>query len=71
PSGRALPVNVDGAIAALLVDMQLPPELANTFFMIARVPGLVAHVHEEKTRQRPMRAIHPTDHSYDGPPPDA
>lgn len=66
-SGRSLPVNVDGAIAALLVDMQLPPELANTFFMIARVPGLVAHIHEEKTRQRPMRAIHPTDHSYDGP----
>ncbi|MBZ0284752.1 MAG: citryl-CoA lyase [Anaerolineae bacterium] len=66
-SGRRLPVNVDGAIAALLIDMKLPPELANTFFMMARLPGLVAQVHEEKTRQRPMRAIHPTDHEYDGP----
>ncbi len=68
-SGRKLPVNVDGAIAALLVDLEIPPELANTFFIMARVPGLVAHVHEEKTRQRPMRVIHPTDHTYDGPEP--
>ena len=67
--GRALPANVDGAIAALLIDLKLPPELANTFFMIARLPGLAAHVHEEKTRERPMRRIHPSDHDYDGPPP--
>ena len=65
-SGKRLPVNVDGAIAALLVDMKLPPELANTFFMMARLPGLVAQVHEEKTRERPMRSIHPSDHDYDG-----
>ena len=65
-SGKRLPVNVDGAIAALLIDMQLPPELANTFFMMARLPGLVAQVHEEKSRERPMRSIHPTDHDYDG-----
>jgi succinyl-CoA synthetase alpha subunit len=68
-SGRKLPINVDGAIAALLIDLDLPPELANTFFMIARVPGLVAHIHEEKTRQRPMRVIDPIDHTYDGPEP--
>lgn len=68
-TGRRLPVNVDGAIAALLTDMGLPAELANAFFIMARVPGLVAHIHEEQTRQRPMRRIHPTDHSYDGPQP--
>ncbi|MBN1287844.1 MAG: citryl-CoA lyase [Anaerolineae bacterium] len=67
-SGRALPVNVDGAIAALLVDLGLPPALANAFFIMARVPGLVAHVYEEQTRERPMRRIHPSDHDYDGPP---
>jgi succinyl-CoA synthetase alpha subunit len=65
--GRALPINVDGAMAAVLLDIGIPPELGNTFFMIARVPGLVAHVYEEATRQRPMRQIHPTDHDYDGP----
>jgi citrate synthase len=68
-SGKTLPINVDGAIAALLVDLDIPRELANAFFFMARIPGLVAHVYEEQTRERPMRRIHPTDHSYDGPGP--
>ena len=66
--GKTLPINVDGAIAALLLDLQVPRALANAFFIMARVPGLVAHVYEEQTGQRPMRRIHPTDHTYDGPP---
>jgi hypothetical protein len=28
----------------------------------------VAHVHEEKTRMKPMRKIDPEDFEYDGPP---
>lgn len=67
--GRRLPLNVDGALAALLVDLGFPPELGNAFFIIARVTGLAAHAHEEMSRQRPMRRIHPTDHGYDGPAP--
>ncbi|HEX9653933.1 MAG TPA: citryl-CoA lyase [bacterium] len=66
-SGRRLPINVDGAIAAVLCELDFSPELANAFFMIARLPGLVAHVHEEHQRQKPMRAIDPKDHEYDGP----
>jgi citrate synthase len=66
--GKPLPINVDGAIAAILVDLEVPQELANAFFIISRVPGLVAHFHEEVSRERAMRRIHPTDHSYDGPP---
>lgn len=66
--GRPLPINVDGAIAALLCELGIPAEIGNAFFIIARVPGLVAHVHEEKTRMRPMRKIHPADFEYDGPP---
>ena len=65
--GKKLPLNVDGAIAALLCEMDFDPILANAFFMIARVPGLVAHIYEEKTRYKPMRKIHPTDVEYDGP----
>jgi citrate synthase len=68
-SGKDLPINVDGAIAALLIDLEMPRELANAFFIMARVPGLVAHIHEEQTRERPMRRIHPSDHAYDGPAP--
>ncbi|MGQ9470490.1 MAG: citryl-CoA lyase [Candidatus Aminicenantales bacterium] len=65
--GKKLPVNVDGAIAALLCELGFPPELGNAFFIMARVPGLVAHVYEEKTRMKPMRKIHPEDFEYDGP----
>jgi citrate synthase len=66
-SGKKLPVNVDGAIAAALCDLGMPPELGNAFFMIARLPGLVAHVWEEKTRMRPMRRYNPYQYEYDGP----
>lgn len=65
--GKKLPINVDGAIAALLCELDFDPILANAFFMIARVPGLVAHIYEENTRYKPMRKIHPTDVEYDGP----
>ena len=65
--GKILPINVDGAIAALLCELDFDPVFANAFFMIARVPGLVAHIYEEKTRYKPMRKIHPTDVEYDGP----
>lgn len=66
-TGKNLPLNVDGAIAALLCEMDFDPILANAFFMIARVPGIAAHIYEEKTRFKPMRKIHPTDVEYDGP----
>jgi len=66
-AGRKLPLNVDGAIAAVLVDLGIASALANAFFMIARLPGLVAHAHEEKTRQRPMRRIDTSAVTYDGP----
>lgn len=65
-TGRDLPINVDGAIAALLLEMGIAPELANSFFIMARVPGLVAHIHEEKTIQKPMRRIDPVNHVYTG-----
>ena len=66
-SGKSLPINVDGAIAALLCELGFSPEVGNAFFIIARVPGLVAHIQEEKTRMRPMRKIHPQNYEYDGP----
>ena len=67
-SGKRLPINVDGAIAALLCEMDFPPELANAFFIMARIPGLVAHVYEEQTRMKPMRHINSKNHEYDGIP---
>jgi citrate synthase len=65
--GRDLPLNVDGAIAAVLCELDFPPEMGNGFFAIARSVGLTAHVFDEITAQRPMRRISPTAHDYDGP----
>lgn len=65
--GKPLPINVDGAIGAILADLGLDPKVFNGIFMIARTPGLVAHVVEEQTREKPMRRIDPVNHAYDGP----
>ena len=66
-TGKPLPINVDGAIGAILADLGLDPKVFNGIFMIARTPGLVAHVVEEQTREKPMRLIDPVNHAYDGP----
>jgi citrate synthase len=68
-SGKSLPINVDGAMAAILADLGFEPEVMNGIFMIARTPGLVAHVREEQTRMKPMRKVTAGGHAYDGPPP--
>jgi len=70
-AGKRIPLNVDGAMGAVLAELGFDPSVMNGLFMIARTSGLVAHVLEEKTRMRPMRKIDPVAHSYDGPHPDA
>ncbi len=42
-SGKSLPVNIDGAIAAVFCGFGLAPELGIAIFIIARAPGLSAH----------------------------
>jgi citrate synthase len=70
-TGRAdderLPINVDGAIAAVSADIGLDPAVGNALFIISRVPGLIAQAHEERTRERRMRQIDATAAEYDGP----
>ena len=62
-----MPVNIDGAIAAVCGDIGIPPAVANALFVISRVPGIAAHAREEIERNTPMRQIDPKDHVYDGP----
>jgi citrate synthase len=67
PHGERLPINIDGAIAALCGDIGIPPSVADALFIISRVPGIAAHAEEERQREQPMRQIDPKDHRYDGP----
>lgn len=66
-SGKKLPINVDGAIAAVISDMGFDWQLGKAFFIISRVVGLVAHVYEEKKTQKPMRKLGDTNCKYTGP----
>ena len=66
-AGKDLPINVDGAMAAVLCEMGFPPALGNVFFMIGRGAGLAAQAYEEMTTQKPMRRIDFPAAQYDGP----
>jgi citrate synthase len=46
---RRLPLNVTGAVAAILLEMGIPWQLHRGFSLISRTAGLVAHVGEEAT----------------------
>ena len=62
-----LPVNIDGAIAAVCGDLGIPPTVANALFIISRVPG------HRGAGARGDRALHadapdrPEGPPYDGP----
>ncbi len=64
--GKNLPINIDGAIAAILCEIDFPPTLANALFYIARLTGILAHVNEERESMPPMRRIDPVNHGYSG-----
>jgi citrate synthase len=65
--GKRLPMNVDGAIAGLICDLNIDPALGKAFFIIGRTPGYVAHAHEQMTKERPFKAPDPKDITYTGP----
>ena len=66
-TGKKLPINVDGAIAAISSDMEFDWRLGKGFFVLGRVAGLTAQVYEEQTRWKPMRKMFSVDAIYDGP----
>jgi citrate synthase len=64
---KPLPINIDGALAAVLHDMGFTPAFGRLVFIIGRVAGLSAEVAEELAREKPMRIKIPVE--YDGTPP--
>lgn len=66
---KPLPMNIDGALAAVLHDLGFSPPAGRFIFIIGRVAGLTAEIAEEYLRERPMRIKF--DVQYDGTPPRA
>jgi len=65
-SSKPLPLNVDGAMAAILLDMGFPWQVTKGIFIIARVPGLVAHIFEEITNSIGLRRLESEETEYIG-----
>ena len=66
-SSKKLPINVDGAMGAIISDMGFDWRIAKGFFIIGRVPGLVAHIYEEMTSKNGLRRLAENEAEYLGP----
>ena len=64
---KPIPLNIDGALAAILIDLGLPSMAGKLLFIVGRVAGLSAEVLEEYSREKPMRIKFEVE--YDGVPP--
>lgn len=65
-SSKPLPLNMDGANAAILSDMGFPADLITGLFLIARTPGLVAQAYEEMHSGAGIRRLDESDIEYTG-----
>jgi citrate synthase len=65
--GARLAMNADAAVAALLMDAELPAGAIDLVTSIGRCVGLAAHVHEENSREAPFRAPSLASIEYIGP----
>jgi citrate synthase len=68
--GRPLPINVSGAIPAVMLDAGWPVQALKGIPLLARAGGLVAHLYEESQRSIGFVMSHAADEAiaYDGPP---
>lgn len=66
-NGKKLPLNVDGALAAAISELGFDWRLGKAFFILGRMPGMIAHAHEEMVREKPFRRFEDSDVDYDGP----
>lgn len=61
---KKLVINVDGALAALLLSMGIDPLAGNAIFGVARVAGSIAHIVEEQKSGEWVRRVRPEDVEY-------
>lgn len=64
---KGVRMNVDGANAGILSDMEFDWRTGAGLFMIGRLPGLISHVYEEKVREPAFRKFFDIEEiHYDG-----
>lgn len=52
---KNIKLNIDGINAALLSDLGFTPDLGLGIFIIGRIPGIIAHINEEKMTEKEFR----------------
>jgi len=62
---KGIKMNIDGANAAILSDLGFSWRVGCGIFIIGRIPGILAHVDEEKTNENPFRKIFDLDEIYE------
>lgn len=65
-SSKPLPLNIDGAMGAILSDMGFDANMMKGIFITARVPGLVAHIYEEMQNDAGLRRLREDEITYIG-----
>ena len=66
-ASKPLPLNIDGSLAAILLEMGFASGTLMGIFIIARVPGLVAQITEEITDNAGLRRPPEDEIDYVGP----
>ncbi len=68
-AGKRIPMNIDGAISAVVMDLGFDWRLTRAFIFVPRAAGLAAHANEEATRERGWRKVASSEEIlYDGAP---
>lgn len=65
-TGRSLPLNVDGAIGALISDMGMNWRYGKALFILGRTAGFISHVQEELDTGKPFQFASKLDVEYVG-----
>ena len=63
---KPLTLNIDGAMAAVISDLEIPWQYGKGFFIISRSVGLIVHAVEEMTQFPPFRKVPLEDVHYVG-----
>lgn len=60
--GKRLPLNADGALAAVIVDLGFDWRFARSFMLLSRAAGILAHSQEELVEGKRWRFPPPSEH---------
>lgn len=64
--GKQLPINVDGAIGAILSGMGFDWRTGKAIFILGRMPSMIANAIEETVNEKPFRRFEESDVEYTG-----